>query len=60
MQAPPFVWSLLELPPNAETLHSMIRSQNNGIWMLRFPATMTSAGAPLRMELVLAGHAQKI
>jgi hypothetical protein len=53
----PSVWSLFPLAANAAALPAMVRNEDNDTWMLGFPATLAGGGAPLRMGLVVAGHA---
>jgi hypothetical protein len=51
------VWSLFPLAPGAGTLPAIVRNEDNDTWMLGFPATPAGGGAPLRMGLVVVGHA---
>ena len=53
----PSVWSLFPLAADAGTLPAMVRNEDNDVWMLGFPATLAGGGAPLRMGLVVVGHA---
>jgi hypothetical protein len=53
----PSVWSLFPLAPGAGTLPAMVRNEDNDTWMLGFAATLAGGGAPLRMGLVVVGHA---
>jgi hypothetical protein len=53
----PSVWSLFELAPGAGTLPAVVRNEDNDTWMLGFEAPLEGGGAPLRMGLVVVGHA---
>jgi hypothetical protein len=52
----PSVWSLFPLAPAAGTLPAMVRNEDHDVWMLGFPVPL-AGGAPLRMGLVVVGHA---
>ena len=56
----PSVWSLFQLAASAGALPAVVRNEHNNTWMLGFPATLSSGGAPLRMGLVVVGHAPEI
>ena len=53
----PSVWSVAPLVANAGTLPAMIRNEDHDTWMVGFAATLDGGGAPLRMGLVVVGHA---
>jgi hypothetical protein len=56
----PSVWSLFALAADAGMLPAVIRNEDNDTWMLGFPATPAGGGEPLRMGLVVVGHAPEI
>jgi hypothetical protein len=53
----PSVWSLAPLPEGTGTLPAMVRNEGNDTWLLGFEVAPEGGGAPLRMGLVVAGHA---
>ncbi len=56
----PSVWSLAPLAAGAGSLPAIVRNEDNDTWMLGFQATLSSGGTPLRMGLVVVGHAPEI
>jgi hypothetical protein len=56
----PSVWSLFPLAAGAGALPAVVRNEDNDTWMLGFQTTLASGGIPLRMGLVVVGHAPEI
>ena len=56
----PSVWSLAPLAAGAGTLPAIVRNDDNDTWMLGFQGTLERGEAPLRMGLVVIGHAPEI
>ena len=56
----PSVWSLFQLAAGAGALPAVVRNEDNDTWMLGFQATLEGGGNPLRMGLVVVGHAPEI
>jgi hypothetical protein len=53
----PSVWSLSPLAAGAGTLPAMVHNEDYDFWLLGLPVTPAGGGAPLRMGLVVIGHA---
>ena len=56
----PSVWSLAPLAAGAGTLPAIVRNDDNDTWMLGFQGTLEGGETPLRMGLVVIGHAPVI
>jgi len=53
----PSVWSLFPLAAEAGALPAIVHNEDYDFWLLGFPVTPAGGGAPLRMGLVVVGHA---
>jgi len=56
----PSVWSLAPLAASAGALPAIVRNEDNDTWMLGFQAMLAGGGNPVRMGLVVVGHAPEI
>ena len=56
----PSVWSMAPLAASAGALPAIVRNEDNDTWMLGFQAMLAGGGNPVRMGLVVVGHAPEI